>query len=95
MVLSVLIGVVQYSIIHGVKDMRRMMGSHYVSIVKKLLTLITLIFLAVAVMGCLDPGIDDMQARHRRLVNIAEQDLLLNQCGFLPISQAETFYPAP
>ena len=71
------------------------MENHYDSIVRRLLTLITMIFLAVTIMGCNDPIVADMDAEHHRLVSMAEQELRLGLPPFLPTSPAETFRPAP
>ena len=71
------------------------MENHYDSIFRRLLTLITMIFLAVAVMGCTDPIVTEMDAEHQRLVSRAERELRLGAPLSLPTSPAETFHPAP
>ena len=73
------------------------MESHYVSIMRRLLTLTTMIFLAVTLTGCFDPSVAEMEANHRQLMNTAEQELSQAQGlhSFLPTSQAEVFHPAP
>ena len=73
------------------------MEGNYVSIIRRLLTLTTMIFLAVTLTGCLDPSVAEMEANHRQLMNTAEQELAQAQGlrSSLPTSQAEVFYPAP
>ena len=71
------------------------MKSKYNSITVKLFTLIMGIFLAVTLLGCNDPIVADMEAEHRRLGIIAEQDLRQNLSISPMTSQAKVFYPAP
>ena len=74
------------------------MKSHDNSIMRRLLTLITVIFLAVSLLGCNDPIVADGEAEHLRLGNIAKQQLQLRHGLFaypLTSQQAETFHPAP
>lgn len=74
------------------------MESHYKSIMKKLirrlLTLVTVIFLAVTLMGCQDPTGADIEAEHLRLGNIVKQHLQQGLSPFPPASQVATFRPA-
>ena len=51
------------------------MESHCDSIMGKLLILIVGIFLAVTLLGCHDPIVADMEAEHRKLGDIAKQEL--------------------
>lgn len=75
------------------------MESHYESIMKRLirrlLTLVTGIFLAVALMGCQDPVGADIEAEHLRLGNIAKQQLQQVFYTYPPTSEVGTFRPAP
>jgi len=70
--------------------------SHDNSIMRKLLTLIMAMFLAVTLLGCHDPVAADNEAEHLRLGSIAKQQLRLRHDLFAhPLtSQAETFHPA-
>jgi len=76
-------------------SMRRMMKSHYDSISRRVLVLITVVFLAVAFLGCHDPAAADFEAEHRRLSDIARQELRQHRSAFPLTSQVEAFYQAP
>jgi len=71
------------------------MKSNRTSIVVKLLTLITGIFISLTLMGCNDPIVADMAAEHRQLGNVCQQELRQGLSGLPPISQAPAFHPAP
>ncbi len=74
-----------------------MVKSHDNSIVRRLLTLIMVMFLAVTLPGCLDPVAANNEAERLRLGNIAKQQLQLRHgLSVYPLSsqQAETFHPA-
>lgn len=75
-------------------SVRRMMKSRYDSISRRVLVLITGVFLAVAFMGCHDPAAGDFEAEHRRLSNIARQELRQRPSAFPLTSQVEAFYQA-
>jgi len=64
---------------------------------RRLLTLIIGIFLAVTLVGCHDPSEVDIAAEHRKLTEVAKQQLQLRQglSTFPLTSQTETYYPAP
>lgn len=64
-------------------------------IIKRLLTFVTAIFIAVILSGCNDPIVADMEEEHRRLGLIVQQDLRQNQSGFPPSVQAKMSYQAP
>jgi len=74
-----------------------MMKSYDNSIMRRLLTLIIGIFLAVTLVGCHDPSEVNIAAEHRKLTNVAKQQLQLRHglSAFPLTSQAETFHPAP
>ncbi len=76
-------------------SMRRMMESHYDSIMRRVLVLITGVFLAIALVGCQDPAAANFEAEHRRLNNIARQELRYGPSAYPVTSQAEAFYTAP
>ena len=71
------------------------MKNKYKSITIKLFTLIMGIFFAVALFGCNDPIVADMEAEHRRLGIIAKQDLRQNLSTSPTSSQTEALFPAP
>ena len=72
-----------------------MMKSHYSSIMTRVLTVVTAIFLAVSLMGCNDPIVADMEAEHQRLGNVVKQELRQGFSAFPPSSQSEVLFPAP
>ena len=72
-----------------------MMERHYGSIIRRLLTLIIAIFLAVTVLGCQGPGDVSIAAKHRKLTDIVERQLRYGPIAFPLDSQTETFRPAP
>ena len=45
------------------------------SIIRRLLTLVTMIFVAFTFLGCNDPTVSDMEARNQRLGFFIEQEL--------------------
>jgi len=71
------------------------MKSHYVSIRTRVLTVATAIFLAVSLMGCIDPIVADMEAEHQRLGNVVKQELRNGPSAFPANSQPEVLFPAP
>ncbi len=72
-----------------------MVKSHDNSIMRRLLTLIMAMCLAVTLLGCHDPIVADNEAEHLRLGNIAKQQLRQRSFAHPLTSQAETFHPAP
>ena len=72
-----------------------MMKSHGNSIMRRLLTLIIGIFLTVTLVGCHDPSEVNIEAEHRKLTEVAKQQLRQGQSAFPLNSQTETYYPAP
>lgn len=72
-----------------------MMEKHYGSIIRRLLTLIMAIFLAVTLLGCQGPSEVSIAAKHRKLTNIVERQLRYGQIAFPLDSQIEAFRPAP
>jgi len=75
--------------------MRGKMDSKYNSIIVKLFALIIGIFLAVAILGCNDSIVADMEAEHQRLGIIAKQELQQSHSAFPTTSQEKVLYPAP
>ena len=71
------------------------MKRHDNSIIRKLLTFLIGIFLAVTLMGCHDPVAADRETEHRILVNTAEQQLQQGLHANPPITQKQMLYPAP
>ena len=78
-----------------IENMRRMMKNKYKSITVKLFTLVIGIFLAITLLGCIDPIVADMEAEHQRLKVIAKQDLRQNLSTSPTTSQTESLFPAP
>ncbi len=74
-----------------------MVKSHDNSIMRRLLTLIMAMFLAVTLLGCHDPVAANNKAEHLRLGSIAKQQLQLRHglSAYPLTSQTETFHPAP
>ena len=70
------------------------MKGHCDSITGRLLILIMGVFLAVTLLGCRDPIMADMEAEHRRLGNVVEQELQQGQSASPPTPQAEALRPA-
>ncbi len=64
------------------------MKGHCDSIMGRVLILITGVFLAVTLLGCHDPIGADMEAEHRRLGNVVEQQLRQGQSTSLPTSRS-------
>jgi hypothetical protein len=71
------------------------MERHYGSIMRRLLTLIMAIFLAVTLLGCQGPSEVSIAARHRKLTKIVERQLRYGPTAFPLDSQREAFRPAP
>ena len=72
-----------------------MVKSHDNSIMRRLLTLIMAMFLAVTLLGCHDPVAADNEAEHLRLGNIAKQQLRQRLSAYPLTSQTETLHPTP
>jgi hypothetical protein len=72
-----------------------MMKSHFESLKTKVLTVATAVFLAISLMGCNDPIVADMEAKHRQLGNIAKQELQQSPSAYPSNSQTDTLFPAP
>jgi hypothetical protein len=76
--------------------MRRMMKSHYGSIISRVLGLVTGILLTITLFGgCQDPAASNFETEHRRLSDVARQEIRQGLSAFALTSQPETFYPAP
>jgi len=54
-----------------------------------------LAFLAVALLGCLDPVVSNMEAEHERLGRVCQQQLRQGGYASPQTSQVETLFPAP
>jgi len=70
------------------------MKSHFESVKVKVLTVAMTAFLAISLIGCNDPIVSDMEAKHQRLSNQAMQELQQNPSAYPPASQTETLFPA-
>ena len=76
--------------------MRRMMGSHFDSKMRRVLLLIMGVLLTVTLFGgCQDPAASDFEAEHRRLSSIAKQEIRQGLSAFPLTSQVGAFHPAP
>jgi hypothetical protein len=75
--------------------MGRMMESYCESIMRRLLTWVIVIFLAVTLLGCGDPIVADMEAEHQRLGQVCQRELRQGLYAFPPSAQTEALYPAP
>jgi len=71
------------------------MKNKYCSITVKLLAFIIGIFISVALFGCMDPIVADMEAEHQRLSLIAKQELEQSPSDYPTSSQAKFLFPAP
>lgn len=65
------------------------------SIVVKLLTLLTGIFISFSLLGCNDSIVADMAAEHNQLGSVCQQELRQGLSGMPPTAQAQAFRPAP
>lgn len=65
------------------------------SIRQRLLVLAVMALAAVALSGCLDPIVADMEAEHERLGRVCQQEIRQSRYGSPQISQTETLFPAP
>jgi hypothetical protein len=74
--------------------MRKMMESYRDSTMRRLLTWVIVIFLAVTLLGC-DSIEADMEAEHQRLGQVCQRELRQGLHGFPASSQTEALYPAP
>jgi|GEM_PF-2568132 len=59
---------------------------------RRLLTFMTVIFLAAALLGCSDPMVADVEAERREVTFMAEQEL--QRCRALVASQSRVLPPA-
>lgn len=76
--------------------MKRMMGSHFDSIMRRVLALIMGALLTVILFGgCQDPAASNFEAEHRRLSGIAQQEIRQGLSAFPRTSQVGAFYTAP
>ena len=62
---------------------------------KRLLIIITGALLAVTLLGCQDSYKVNIEAEHRKLSFIAEQEIMRGQSSSLLSLQAKTLHPAP
>ncbi len=72
-----------------------MMKSHYDSMKARVLIVAMATFLTISLMGCNDPIVANMEAKHRQLGNVVQQELQQCRSAYPPISQTEALYPAP
>ena len=68
------------------------MESCYNFTMRRLLTLTTVIFLAVLLSGCNDPMVADMEAKRREVTFMAEREM--QRCRSLAASQTRALPPA-
>ena len=71
------------------------MDSKYHSIIVRLIALLIGIFIAVTLLGCIDPIVSDMEAEHQRLGIIAKQELQHSPSVYPTASQEKVLFPAP
>jgi hypothetical protein len=71
------------------------MDNRYYAITVKLLAFIFGIFLAVTLLGCMDPIVSDMEAEHQKLSLIAKQELQQSPFNHQTSPQDKSLYPAP
>lgn len=71
------------------------MERHYDLIIRRVLIVITLILIAVALLGCNDPVSSKMDAEHRRLCSVARQEFQRNGHTAPASPQSQAAYPAP
>jgi len=71
------------------------MDSKYHSIIVRLIALIIGIFIAVTLLGCIDPIVSDMEAEHQRLGLIVKQELRQSPSVYPTASQEKMLFPAP
>jgi hypothetical protein len=65
------------------------------SIIRRLLAFVVVAFVAVALPGCLDPIVADMEAEHQKLGRACQQEIQQSRYGSPQTSQVETLFPAP
>jgi hypothetical protein len=70
-----------------------MMKSHFDSVKVKVLTVAIVVFLAIPLSGCIDPIASDMEAEHRQLGNMVQQELQKCPSAYPPGSQTEALFP--
>ncbi len=75
--------------------MGKAMKSYCDSIVQRFLLFAVLAFLSVALLGCLDPIVSNMEAEHERLGRVCQQELRQGGYASPQTAQAETLFPAP
>ncbi len=71
------------------------MKSIHALIIGKVLVLGAGIFLALTISGCGDQAVADFRAKQRRMGTTCQQELTHGAAAFAPISQTQTFHPAP
>jgi hypothetical protein len=71
-----------------------MMKSHFGSVKVKALTVATTVLLGISLSGCNDPIVSDMEAEHRQLGNLVQQELQKCPSAYAPASQTEALFPA-
>lgn len=71
------------------------MDSKYHSIIVRLIALLIGIFIAVTLLGCIDPIVSDMEAEHQRLGIIAKQELQQSPSVYPTTPQEKVLFPAP
>ena len=71
------------------------MKSMYALVMGKVLVLAAGIFLVLTIAGCGDQAVADFRAKQRRMGNTCRQELSRGSAAFAPISQTQTFRPAP
>ena len=71
------------------------MKSHFDSLKTKVLTTATAVFLAISLMGCNDPIVSEMEAKHQRLGNEVKLELQKCPSAHAPSSQTGALFPAP
>jgi len=71
------------------------MKTHCDSILRRLLLIAVLAFLTVALFGCLDPIVSEMQAEHEQLGRVCQQELQRGGYASPRTTQPETLFPAP
>jgi len=73
--------------------MEIMMKSHFDSLKTKVLTIASVIMLAISLAGCNDPIVTDMEAEHRQLGIIVQQDLQKCPSAYASGSETEASFP--
>ncbi len=71
------------------------MKSYSDSIMQRFLLFAVLAFLVVALLGCLDPIVSDMEVERERLARACQQELRQGGYASPQTAQVETLFPAP